>query len=102
MKTHASEPLSKIEIIGDLIRIHLNEIAAVKEDYTDHCYDTVTVSIEADRGGIIEAIIGRFYSQGMELSLINNRDAKPAEYTAYQEFRAFAKTLADEVIAFRA
>jgi len=43
MKTHSGEVLPKTEVIGSTIRMHFNEVVTVNTNYTDHCYDTVSV-----------------------------------------------------------
>ena len=52
------------------------------------------------RDAIISAIIrDRYKLIDDELAIINNKDEKPDEYAAYQDFRAFAKQVAEEVIS---
>lgn len=87
---------SPFEIIGDKLRIHYNETEVVREESTSYNYTTAIVDKNADKDTIIEAIIASKYSTGQELATINNREEKPDEYTAYQEFRTFAKNLATE------
>ena len=52
-------------------------------------------SIFDNRSQIIEKIIGSLYDTGEEIAFINNKDQKPEEYAAYQEFRLLAKSLAN-------
>lgn len=99
MITHASEPLPKIEILGLNLRIHLDELLIENVGRKDYRYNTVSLQTSASRVDIIEAIISSKYSLAGEIALSNNRDLKPLDFKAYQDFRVFAKALADEVLS---
>ena len=61
-------------------------------------FDTVKVSEEPTYSEITEAIIASEYSTGREFACINNKEEKPEEYAAYQEFREVAKYVAKRVL----
>lgn len=81
-----------------LINFNIKEVVITDEISgevrTGFEYLQAKVELNATRDATIEAIIATRYSAGAEIALTNDKDTKPVEYQDYQEFRAFAKTLA--------
>lgn len=102
MKTHASEALPEIEILGTTLRIHFNRVDTVRymngESYTDICYDTAVGNTCMSRSELINCVIQTAYSTSDEIALLNNQLTKPVEFDAYQSYRLAAKKLADAAI----
>ena len=65
------------------------------EERPQYSYYSALCDITSSRAERIEAIIATQYSTAREIATINNQIEKPAEYAAYQELRALAKTLTD-------
>lgn len=61
-------------------------------------YDQVKVSETPTKSEIVEAVMASKYTTGAEFAAINNKDSEPEEYQEYQDFRVFAKAIADEVL----
>ena len=68
---------------------------------TQWVYNEAIFDLYDTREVIIRKIIASVHTVEDELALVNNRDDKPEEYEAYQQFRSNAKTLADEYLALR-
>lgn len=98
----ASYRLQPYEVSGTDLRIHWNiEQRTRTDDVTGETYtywhaNEALCNTYDNRALIIEAIISSVYDTGSEIATINNKDRKPEEYQAYQDFRVLAKTLADE------
>ena len=79
------------------------EVGSGQEDAVSYNYSEVKVSKTATYAEIVSAIIAEKYSLDKEIALINNQnqdtvsDEDIAEYTAYQDFRSLAKTIAKAV-----
>ena len=80
-----------------LINFNIKEVEITDENSeearTGFEYLQAKVELNATRDETIEAIIATRYSIGAEIALTNDKDTKADEYQAYQEFRAFAKSL---------
>jgi hypothetical protein len=91
VKTQAGYKFQTYEVSGQELRIHwdIQEVENGWEAQESVCnrYD--------NRAALIEKIIGSMYTPAAEIATINNKDSKPEQYKAYQEFRALAKSLAD-------
>lgn len=83
-----------------LINFDIKEVEIIDENNeearTGFEYLQAKVEVNATRDEVTEAIIGTKYSVGAEIALTNDRDTKPDEYQAYQDFRAVAKSLAEQ------
>jgi len=97
----ASYELQPYEVSGTDLRIHWNiELKSRTDDITSETYtywyaNEALCNIYDNRSILIEKIIASEYDTGAEIATINNKDTKPDEYQAYQDFRTLAKTLAD-------
>jgi hypothetical protein len=89
------------------IAFNLEEVSRQTEEGVSEIfyrYDEVIVSRSATRDEMISAIIRTRYSLDEELALVNNINKQlpttedEAEYAEFQQFREFAKQLADVVI----
>lgn len=102
MKTYSGAALPKIEALGPIVRIHLNELVETKDQtgtpFTQFIYDTITADVKSNRAELIQAIIADKYSVADEIALLHNQTTKPIEYVAYQDYRVLAKVLAAEVL----
>jgi hypothetical protein len=100
MKTEAGYQFQTYEPSGHELRIHWNIVQKTKKEMDG---ETITYweanealcNVKDNRSQLIEKIIGSIYSVSDEIATINNKDAKPEEYAAYQAFRDQAKFLAD-------
>jgi hypothetical protein len=99
MKSNSDRIPERITQSAGKFQIAYNITEVVKEDRTSYDYDYVAVD-EVTRAKIINAIIAEVHSPDAELALINNELASPGteEYAEYQALRAFAKSVADEVM----
>ena len=102
MKTQASEPFKTYQVSGQELRIHWNETSYERDGQTVYEASEAVCHIMDSRSALIEKIIGAEYTPSQEIATINNKDRKPEEYAAYQEFREQAKALADGWLAQKA
>lgn len=102
MKVFAGRELQTYEPSGDDIYIHWNVEKNVKEteqgSFDEWSADEVVVKKTDSRNVVIEKIIASQYSVGAEIATINNRESRPEEYVAYQNFRLLAKELANGLV----
>ena len=102
MKVTANEYPGLVLYLQGAMLINFNPEQITKEGMngteTMYQYDQVKVSVSASRDQIIEAIMASRYTVGAELACINNKDAKPEDYEAYQAFRVQAKEIAGQVL----
>jgi len=94
-------PQTEIQFLSDgtvQVRYNFSEQAESEERPASIDYDYVNIT-QLDRDAIIRAIIrDRYACIDDEIAIINNKDAKPEEYAAYQAHREFAKEVADEIL----
>ena len=100
MKTYSAEQLPTYQVSGQELRIHWDakEVPAFSMDdepRTQWEQNEALCGVADSRGQIISAIIRSVYSVDAEFAAINNAEDDPAEYAAFQAFRAEAKRLAD-------
>ena len=99
MKTYSAEQLPTYQVSGQELRIHWDakEVPApsMDEPATQWEQNEALCGVADSRGQIISAIIRSVYSVDAEFAAINNAEDDPAEYAAFQAFRAEAKRLAD-------
>jgi hypothetical protein len=97
MKSYSDNIPDQILNIQGNVLINVN----VVESEGSFKYDQVTVTNDATRNEIVSAIIRSRYTADDEIALINNLnkgDEKYVnEYNDYQDYRIFAKNLADQV-----
>jgi hypothetical protein len=106
MKVYSGEQLPRFQVSGQELRVHWDaqEVPAPSMDDTPRTQweqNEALCAVADTRSQLIEKIIGSVHDTGSEIALINNADAKPDQYAAYQAFRALAKSLADEWLAAR-
>lgn len=99
-KTQANREILTYEPSGQEVRIHWNIEQKVKgsDDGSSEIQwesDEAICDYYDTRSSLIEKIINTEYPIGREIATINNKDTEPSEYQEYQDFRAYAKTLAD-------
>ena len=56
-------------------------------------------ALKVFRDGFIEREIAKKYTIGAEIALTNDRESKPEEYAAYQEYRIACKAKVDAKLA---
>lgn len=100
MVTLSDDKLPLYQVIGRVLRInHSEQIIETKnmDDtiHTEYQYITAVCDITSDRSERISSIIGSKYTPSAEIATINNQVTKPELYQEYQDFRVYAKQLAD-------
>lgn len=100
MLTFSDQELPLFEVLGRTLRIFHSHSIITRDlidegTITQHqCY-LATTHVMATRDEIIEAIIASKYPVAKEIATINNQVEKPDEYLEYQNFRTYAKDIAD-------
>ena len=70
-----------------------------EEVVNDYEFESVYVEgLTPDKGGIVNAIVRERYTVADELAILRQRDSKPAEFEAYNDFVEAAKIVADELL----
>lgn len=95
MKTYSAEQLPTYQVSGQELRIHWDAKEVTAGESTQWEQNEALCNVADSRGQIISAIIRSVYSVDAEFAAINNAEDDPAEYAAFQAFRAQAKVLAD-------
>lgn len=102
MKVKSDTLFEKFNVSGQELRVHWNIVEQVNEDEVIEYEAEEALCFALDsREVIIQKIIASKYSLADELAAINNQVEKPEEYTAYQELRVLAKSLATEYVNTR-
>lgn len=85
---------------NEMVQLRYNIREVKKEDRTSFDYDFIEVPLVYDRNLLIKKIIENKYSKDDEIALLNNNYLNPGneEYLEYQTYRAFAKTIATEIM----
>lgn len=104
MLTQSDTELPLFQVVGRVLKINHSHELVIKtlpneETKQEHVYYTAIADILDDRSKIIEAIIASKYTPTDEIATINNKETKPEDYTEYQNFRTFAKSLADQYLS---
>ena len=102
MKGNSKNRPNAVEKIGNKYQVRWDIIQNDKtfeDDVIDNWDFNYVNCDQLNRGSIIRAIIHDKYPLiDDELAVINNADIQPEAYQEYQEYRQFAKKIADETI----